>query len=898
MEVPITNGTSLTNEDNMENSNLTEILVKPRNEVAKPSKQFNTFSEMRSGFLEEITKYLSTGNVERLKQKWNSFQAKDITKRVSIEQAFKDKTVSILNNNKKSSYVEDLRKYIDAVMVLCKNEVITVLLFVSILSDIIDTSTLAVCEQLFDFVEENLSTWKSATFFSAGKNNILRMCNDLLRRLSKAQNTVFCGRILLFLAMFFPFSERSGLNIVSEFNSDTLFKSDDTPEGESVEIVDVSLKLDEAFYSKFWQLQEYFRNPNQCYNKSQWQDFIEITNLVFGIFKKHKLNRDSVERLSNHHESQFFTKFLTSPKLLVLQLSDSNFRRTICMQYLILFQYLTGQIKTKPENHELTPEGSEWIKEIIERIYAILKESPPDGEEFLLVAKNMILREEEWGGWKNEGCPALKKVMDSEVSRVSTVEDNLGQRSFSVLTAQAATGSDTIFVPSKSGPPQAMSLKHTFDEYISSLTPAPELKDFLAEAIEESERKMEPEKKKVADPSFAWLSVKLISLKAPTFFSNSHSAVPSMSEYVDIMCKKLYRDLNPGLLLPPYMPAPKSAVAKTKKPLAKTGTAGTLATTLKKRMKKPKTEDGVDKTVVKVVKGGVVKLIKTTKGIKVVKEEEGESVTAEPESLKPLEDKADKTDEDKPSDKQNAEKVTNASKPAAKTNSSGTEKPVVKKTEKPSEKTSDKSSDKTFVKPAPVKADKHKSDKSEKVSKSPSPKPQRKPDEKLRKDDRKDERRIDKRDEKKEDKKIEKREKRSRERSVETRKDKVTSDSRDTKSKTAVKSPGKRKASPKREDHKSNKVIRVEDDSDEDITRDQIHELAKSIASNWKKVAERLGYKPDEIEYFESEGSSDYNRAVNVLLIWVNDEEDATKDTLRRHLKNLGMTQAVAVLSK
>ena len=45
---------------------------------------------------------------------------------------------------------------------------------------------------------------------------------DLLRRLSRSQNTVFCGRIILFLAKFFPFSERSGLNVVSEFNLDNL----------------------------------------------------------------------------------------------------------------------------------------------------------------------------------------------------------------------------------------------------------------------------------------------------------------------------------------------------------------------------------------------------------------------------------------------------------------------------------------------------------------------------------------------------------------------------------------------------------------------------------------------------------------------------------------------------
>lgn len=56
----------------------------------------------------------------------------------------------------------------------------------------------------------------------AEMNFICIFFSDLLRRLSRSQNTVFCGRILLFLAKFFPFSERSGLNVVSEFNLDNL----------------------------------------------------------------------------------------------------------------------------------------------------------------------------------------------------------------------------------------------------------------------------------------------------------------------------------------------------------------------------------------------------------------------------------------------------------------------------------------------------------------------------------------------------------------------------------------------------------------------------------------------------------------------------------------------------
>lgn len=47
-------------------------------------------------------------------------------------------------------------------------------------------------------------------------------------------------------------------------------------------------------------------------------------------------------------ESQhFFAKFLTNPKLLTLQLSDSNFRRSVLLQCLILFQYLITTVKFK-----------------------------------------------------------------------------------------------------------------------------------------------------------------------------------------------------------------------------------------------------------------------------------------------------------------------------------------------------------------------------------------------------------------------------------------------------------------------------------------------------------------------------------------------------------------------
>jgi THO complex subunit 1 len=44
---------------------------------------------------------------------------------------------------------------------------------------------------------------------------------------------------------------------------------------------------------------------------------------------------------------QYFAKYLTSQNLLELQLGDSNFRRYILLQFLIMFQYLDSTVKFK-----------------------------------------------------------------------------------------------------------------------------------------------------------------------------------------------------------------------------------------------------------------------------------------------------------------------------------------------------------------------------------------------------------------------------------------------------------------------------------------------------------------------------------------------------------------------
>lgn len=371
---------------------------------------------------DQIQSQYTTKNVDNFKTSFESSKGSEIDKKAAVDQSFRDILLEEL--------VGDILKIeilINFSVECGRKNYATATIPVVLLGDAFDIMTLDQCEEMFSYVEKNVSVWKEECFFSACKNNLLRMCNDLLRRLSRSQNTVFCGRILLFLAKFFPFSERSGLNIVSEFNLEnvTEYGADGTEMGDNLYETDEngsgkSVKIDYNLYCKFWALQDFFRNPNQCYDRVRWKTFETHSMHVLSAFSSCKLEETNTSKRKHagdeqmdvdliENAQQFFAKFLTNPKLLALQLSDSNFRRSVLVQFLILFQYLSSTVKFKQDSFVLNAQQNEWIKETDAQIYKLLNETPPNGRKFAETVKHMLLREEIWSSWKNEGCKEFKK---------------------------------------------------------------------------------------------------------------------------------------------------------------------------------------------------------------------------------------------------------------------------------------------------------------------------------------------------------------------------------------------------------------------------------------------------------------------------------------------------------
>uniref|UniRef100_A0A665U608 Death domain-containing protein n=1 Tax=Echeneis naucrates TaxID=173247 RepID=A0A665U608_ECHNA len=439
-----------------------------------------------------------------------------------------------------------------------------------LLGDVLDCLPLDQCDKIFSFVEENVSTWKSNSFYTAGKNYLLRMCNDLLRRLSKSQNTVFCGRIQLFLARLFPLSEKSGLNLQSQFNLDniTVFNkneqestlghkhTEEKEDGMEVEEGEMgeddapapcSIPIDYNLYRKFWTLQDYFRNPVQCYDKFSWMTFLKYSDETLAVFKSYKLDdmqaskRKLEELRASGGEHVYFAKFLTSEKLMDLQLSDSNFRRHILLQYLILFQYLKGQVKFKSSSCVLNDDQTTWIEETTKLVYQLLREIPPDGDKFATMVEHILNTEENWNAWKNEGCPSFVKerYIDDKPKRPTrkrqAPEDFLGKGP----DRKIFMGNDELTRLWNLNQDNMEACKSDSREFM------PSLDEFFAEAIEQADpaNMVEEEYKVVRNPNYGWRALRLLSRRSPHFFQPTNQKFKSLADYLDSMVSKLAKEL-------------------------------------------------------------------------------------------------------------------------------------------------------------------------------------------------------------------------------------------------------------------------------------------------------------------------------------------------------------------
>ncbi|KAG9066168.1 hypothetical protein KI688_001387 [Linnemannia hyalina] len=420
-----------------------------------------------------------------------------------LEGAFKMKLFSI--QNELGSDIERLKdalfRCLDLLLRCSELELVEPLTPIHLLEEVLDMQTVECGEQVYYYLESRVDMFTSGIANTKGKGlSFLRICNELLRRLSKAKNTVLCGRILMLLSSVFPITERSGVNLKGEFNTEnvTLVESDDivivpelastpqsqkgddsrVPAGEAMDVdqeagspakeqmeedkPDETARTQTQFYTVFWGLQSFFNNPNLLINSTdnmtKLREGIDKTLAKFASIeeeeqksrgqraeaasaatdaltsepatesaasqsvekKKHSSNKDKTSP-----PSTYFPKFLTSPKLLQLEIVDPYFRKHILVQFLIMIQYLQSHsLATKEAQAKITtpnrPFLSQWILDAKDQEWTeatrpiILKHLKAAGLEagdssFVSTVEEVLKDDENWVQWKAESCQPFEK---------------------------------------------------------------------------------------------------------------------------------------------------------------------------------------------------------------------------------------------------------------------------------------------------------------------------------------------------------------------------------------------------------------------------------------------------------------------------------------------------------
>lgn len=140
--------------------------------------------------------------------------------RSSLEELVKKIRIEGLQDN---SLPESLKVLLDLSFLLAKQGFIESTTPFSLVEATLDYHTVDGCCKIFEFLESRIITLRDPKLWSKmAQLAFLRICNGLLRRISKANNTIFSGKILILMAYVFPLDDPSGQNKNSKFNLDNV----------------------------------------------------------------------------------------------------------------------------------------------------------------------------------------------------------------------------------------------------------------------------------------------------------------------------------------------------------------------------------------------------------------------------------------------------------------------------------------------------------------------------------------------------------------------------------------------------------------------------------------------------------------------------------------------------
>ncbi|KDB25972.1 hypothetical protein H109_02173 [Trichophyton interdigitale MR816] len=331
-----------------------------------------------------------------------SVGANQQTQYAAVETAFREIFYDLLATTSidEPSFMQ-IWNLLDIVSIFSDNEKCEPGLIFWLIEELLDSQTIDGCRKVFDYLESRRER-NTAKHFKQKSLIILRSCNELLRRLSRAEDTVFCGRVFIFLFQSFPLGDKSSVNLRGEYHTENVTTFDVQPQAqaESDEVMDIDIQEGETqvsnakstdqesttahaplestndatpqrakapsiqpeleldtLYAAFWSLQESFSKPIRLFDTTHFASLKSGLEATLSSFRKvsSKLEVRSTTKGSDELRrgtkrkrgeggsdlpNSFNPKYLTSRDLFELEINDVSFRRHILVQALILLDFL------------------------------------------------------------------------------------------------------------------------------------------------------------------------------------------------------------------------------------------------------------------------------------------------------------------------------------------------------------------------------------------------------------------------------------------------------------------------------------------------------------------------------------------------------------------------------
>ncbi|EAL84580.2 hypothetical protein KXX33_008034 [Aspergillus fumigatus] len=168
------------------------------------------------------------------------------TRFAAVELAFREKFYNLLANTTidEPSFIR-MWNLLDIISIFSDNEQCEPGLIFWLIEELLDSQTIDGCRKVFDYLESRRER-NTKKHFKQKSLIILRSCNELLRRLSRAEDTVFCGRVFIFLFQSFPLGDKSAVNLRGEYHTENVTTFDEITKSGAKESDDMDVEMPDA----------------------------------------------------------------------------------------------------------------------------------------------------------------------------------------------------------------------------------------------------------------------------------------------------------------------------------------------------------------------------------------------------------------------------------------------------------------------------------------------------------------------------------------------------------------------------------------------------------------------------------------------------------------------------